>query len=230
MTPLSCKNNLETRVSLLARLKDWDNQRGWQEFFDLYREFIFRVALRAGLTETEAEDAVQETVLAVARNIKGYRYDPTRCSFKSWLILITRQRIIWQLRQRLWRDLRGPESTTDPCRNYKVECIPDTNAVDLDSVWEEEWQRNLMHAALERVKQQVSPRHYQIFDLCVLQDWSPAEVARTLGISAPRVYLAKHRVSVLLAKEAKRQQREVLLKLSVSRGTHKTEPSTPGPT
>ena len=44
---------------------------------------------------------MQETVIAVAKNIKDFHYDPARCSFKSWLMLITRQRIIWQLRKRL---------------------------------------------------------------------------------------------------------------------------------
>jgi RNA polymerase sigma-70 factor (ECF subfamily) len=64
-------------------------------------------------------------------------------------------------------------------------------------------------AATERVKQQVSDSHYQIFDLYVLQGWPPREVARTLGVSRGQVYLAKHRVGGLVKRELKRLQREM---------------------
>ena len=72
MTKTSPQDSLATRASLLALLKDWENQGSWQELFDTYWKLIFRVAMKAGLTETEAQDVVQETLLAVARNIKEF--------------------------------------------------------------------------------------------------------------------------------------------------------------
>jgi len=77
----------------------------------------------------------------------------------------------------------------------------------LDRLWDEEWEKALLAAALERVRRQVNPKHFQIFDLCVLQHWPPAQVARTLGVSTARVYLAKHRVGALF-KKAIRQVEE----------------------
>jgi len=50
-------------------------------------------------------------------------------------------------------------------------------------MWDQEWRKNLMSAALELVRHEVSPRQFQIFDLYALQNWSPREVARTLRIS-----------------------------------------------
>jgi RNA polymerase sigma-70 factor (ECF subfamily) len=58
---------------LLDRLKDWGDHASWQDFFDTYWQLIYRVALKSGLTETEAQDAVQETVLAVVKNIKAFK-------------------------------------------------------------------------------------------------------------------------------------------------------------
>ena len=98
---------LATRASLLGRLKDFDNQPSWQEFFNTYWRLIHSTACKAGLTPEEAEDAVQDTFLAVSKNIGTFHYDPARCSFKSWLLLVTRQRIIWQLRKRLSVGLEG---------------------------------------------------------------------------------------------------------------------------
>ena len=209
MTTTLPENSLVTRASLLDRLKDWDNGAGWQEFFDTYWQFIYRVALKSGLTETEAQDAVQETVLAVAKNMKDFDYDPDRCSFRSWLMLLTRQRIIWQLRKRLPSHPTDDQTGVEKSRTATVERIPDPNVSDLDAAWREEWQQNLMSAALQRVKRLVSPRQFQIFDLYVLQNWSADVVARTLSINVARVYLAKHRVTTLLTKEVKRLEREL---------------------
>ncbi len=205
VTPTSLENSLVTRVSLLARLKDWDNQGSWQEFFERYWQLIYCVALKSGLNEAEAQDAVQETLLAVAKNIKSFKYDPARCSFKSWLLLITRQRIIWQLRKRL--PLPPPGERMNTSETSTMEKIPDSNAMNLDWSWDQEWQKNLMSMALERVKRQVSPRQFQIFDLYVLQNWPAAEVAKTLRISLAQVYLAKHRTAFLLRREVKRVER-----------------------
>lgn len=84
---------IPTRRSLLNRLKDWGDQAGWQEFFDTYWRLVYKVALKAGLTETEAQEVVQETLLEVAKKMPGFNYDPAAGSFKSWLLHTTRWKI-----------------------------------------------------------------------------------------------------------------------------------------
>src|SRR4029077_10942895 len=88
-----------TRRSLLTRLKNWDDQEGWKRFFDTYWRLIYSVAIKSGLSDTDAQDIVQETVVAVARRIPDFKYDPELGSFKGWLLLITRRRIIDHLRK-----------------------------------------------------------------------------------------------------------------------------------
>ena len=36
---------IPTRRSLLTRLKDWGDQAGWQEFFDIYWRLIYSIAM-----------------------------------------------------------------------------------------------------------------------------------------------------------------------------------------
>jgi DNA-directed RNA polymerase specialized sigma24 family protein len=77
---------LPTRSSLLRRLKNWEDRKSWREFFNLYGRLIFSVAIKAikaGLTEAEAEDVVQETMLVVARKMPGFVHDPAVGSFKG---------------------------------------------------------------------------------------------------------------------------------------------------
>jgi RNA polymerase sigma-70 factor (ECF subfamily) len=71
----------------------------------------------------------------------------------------------------------------------------------LEKIWDKEWRDNISSAALERVKNRVSPRQYQIFDCYVLKGWGVKKTAEVLGINAAQVYLAKHRVGALVKKE-----------------------------
>ncbi len=82
--------------------------------------------------------------------------------------------------------------------------MPDPASLQLDTVWEEEWQKNLLDAAIERVKQQVTPKQFQIFDLSVLRALPVAEVTQILKVNTAQIYLARHRVSALVKKEVKR--------------------------
>ena len=132
-------------------------------------------------------------------------YDRTKSSFKNWLCLITRRRIIDHFRKRTDPKLRpAPRARDDTSRTDTIARVPDPASLELDSVWEEEWQKNLLDAAIERVKQQVTPKQFQIFDLSVLRDLPVAEVTKLLKVNAAQVYLARHRVGALIKKEVKR--------------------------
>jgi RNA polymerase sigma factor (sigma-70 family) len=201
-------DSLATHASLLERLRDLEDQDSWQQFYTTYRRLIFSFALKHGLAATEAEEVVQETVISVARNLPEFRYDPARCSFKTWLFKLTMWRIQDQLRKRRpeIKSVHRPAGETD--RTPTVERVPGPEGERLTALWEEEWKKDLFERALERMKPQVDEKHFQIFDLYAVQGWPARDVARSLGVSVARVYLIKHRVGRLLATEVHRLQRE----------------------
>ena len=198
-----------TRQSLITRLKNWDDQESWREFFQTYWKLIYSVALKSGLTDSEAEDVVQETVLTVAKTMPGYRYEREKCRFKTRLMRLTRMRIVDQLRKRSpdfqRRGLRSESGTS----TATIERIADSASTGLDLMWDEEWKKNLVDAAMERVKRRVKPRQYQIFYLSAVKDLGASQVARALGVSLPQVYLAKHRVASMVRKEARQLEEEM---------------------
>jgi RNA polymerase sigma-70 factor (ECF subfamily) len=209
-------DSLPTRFSLLLRLKDWADRDSWQEFFDTYWQLIYNVAREAGLSDAQAQEVVQETVLAVAKNIGGFKADPRHGSFKAWLL----QRSRWQIARhfrKMGRDSASPMPSAatpgtsvlsdDTSRTDTLHRIPDPQGVELERVWDEEWSKHRMAVALERVKQQVSVQQYQIFDLNVLQGVSASDTARVMGVSAASVYMAKYRVGALVKKELKKLDR-----------------------
>jgi RNA polymerase sigma factor (sigma-70 family) len=198
-------NAIKTRQSLLSRLKNWDDQQSWQEFFDTYWRLIYGFARKWGLSDAEAQDIVQDTVLVVARKMPEFRYDPAVGSFKSWLLHTTQWRIRDHYRKKERLHQAGPShSPADGARTSTIERIPDPAGLDLEAIWEAEWRQNLLHAAVDRIRQRVDARQFQIFDLHVLREWPVSKVARALGISAGRVYLAKHRIGGLLKQEIQR--------------------------
>ncbi|MBU6400314.1 MAG: sigma-70 family RNA polymerase sigma factor [Verrucomicrobia bacterium] len=191
-----------TRHSLLSRLRHWDESESWQTFFDTYWRLIYSTARKAGLGDADAQDVVQETILAVAKTMPGFKYDPKVCSFKGWLLLLTRRRISDHLRQRQRR--LGGGQFQERVGTSVLEDLPDAGAVSLDEVWEQAWQKNLMEAAVARVKGRVRARQYQIFDLYVIKQWRAAEVARVLHVNVAQVYLAAHRVGRMIKAEVKK--------------------------
>jgi len=158
-------------------------------------------------------------VIAVARKIAEFKADPAYGSFSAWLMRLTRWRIADQFRRRgkvgvqasacpsgegtLKRELQ-PDDTglTDT-----VDRIADPGGAAFETMWGEEWEKNLMAAALEQVKRQVSPKQYQMFDLHVLQNVPVSDAVRTLQVSVASVYMAKYRVSRILKREVAKLER-----------------------
>jgi len=198
---MNADDSIATRASLLGRLKNREDQTSWQEFFDTYWMLIYRVAKKAGLTDAEAQDIVQETVIAMANKLPGFIYDPKVCSFKTWMLRLTRWRIIDTLRKRLPQS--APAADRNGTATSALDRIPDESSLKLDAVWDEEWEKSLLSAALQRVKPHLKPEHYQIFDLYALRQLPVSQVAEIMGVSAARIYLIKHRVAALLKQEIK---------------------------
>lgn len=190
---------LPTRHSLLERLKRWDDQQSWREFFDKYWELLYRTAIKSGLNDSEAQDVVQDTIITVARKMESFKYDPEVDSFKGWLLYLTRKRIALEYRRRERAGVRAGAEMSQP--SVDLDQLPDPSGIDITRVWEEEWGRALWTAAMARVKQQVALKQLQMFKLYVLNERPALEVAQALGVTVAQVYLAKHRVSALVKKE-----------------------------
>ena len=124
-------------------------------------------------------------------------------SFKGWLYQVTRCRIADQFRKRLPKAapaVRGP----DEDRTATVDRLPDLSATDVATAWDREWEKNLAHTALERIKRRVHPKQFQMFDLYVTQAWPIRDITETLGVHRTQVYMAKLRISRLLKREVAR--------------------------
>jgi len=206
-------DSIPTRQSLLARLKDVGDQESWREFFDIYWRLIHATALKAGLTDSEAQEVVQEVMIAAVKKMPKFTYDPGKDSLKGWLLAVTRWKVADQFRKRekVGQPSRLPRSgetpdlpSDDTARTATIERLPDPSGAEIDAIWDGEWRQNLLRAALDRVKRRVSPAHYEMYHVHVVQGLSPRETARALGVGTAAVYVAKHRVGRLVKAELRR--------------------------
>jgi len=183
-------------------LRDWEDNEIWRDFFNTYWRLIYNFALRRGLSHEEAQEVVQETVVAVAKHIGKFNYDPEVSRFKTWLLGVTRSKIANQFARRARQPISAASwPSSDSETTGVLNRIPDEQASQWDAVWDQEWQHNLMESALQRVKPRVAIEQYQMFDLFVLKGWPARDVAKTLGVTIGHVYVAKHRIAKLIRKE-----------------------------
>ena len=191
----------KTRKSLIARLENWEDQKTLDEFYQTYWRLIYSVGVKAGLRSEEAFDVVQETILSIAKQSKKKLYDPEQGSFKTWLMNMTRWRINDQFRRRKKDTAMAGSEWDDDRKTAVIDRFEDPKGDLLERMWDVEWKKNLADAALSRVKAQVSPKQYQIFDYYVVKEWEARKVQAHLGVSMAQVYLAKHRVGAVLKRE-----------------------------
>jgi RNA polymerase sigma factor (sigma-70 family) len=202
------EESLATRHSLLSRLRDLSDEASWRTFFETYGRLLYNFARKNGLSDQEAQDVVQETVIAVARKMPEFHYNPAKGSFKQWLLLITRRRVQDHLRK-LYRSLPSADSVIAGCQHVEAMC-PELTADDaMAAAWELEWQESIFRAALHQARQRVQPKTYQAFDYLVLQEMPARQVAEMLGLNVAQVYLAKHRVGHAVKRAARELGRGV---------------------
>lgn len=192
----------QTRKSLIERLENWEDQKTWDDFYKTYWRLIHSVALKSGLSEDEAWDVVQETILTIAKQSKNKAYKAEAGSFKSWLLTATRWRIADRF-QRRDQNISKPSSTSPESHRdtATMDRFSDPARPVLERLWDAEWAEHVTEIALRKVRDKVSPKQYQIFDCYVLKGWDVARVADHIGVSAAQIYVAKHRVGALVRKE-----------------------------
>src|SRR5262245_60093057 len=171
-----------TSPSLLARLAAGARPEDWRRLTDLYTPLIRGWLRRQGLREQDADDLVQEVLLAVVRELPRFHYDPARGSFRGWLRAVTanRLRAYWRARQAQAQ----PGGGSDWGR--VLDELEDPNS-RLSRFWDEEHDRHVAARLLELIAPEFEPATWQAFHRVALEGVKPAVAAAELGLSTNAV-------------------------------------------
>jgi len=173
----------ETHASLLGRVAEGIDPAAWTEFHNRYAELIRGFARRQGQTAADCDDIVQEVLLALLKVMPGFRYDPTKGKFRSYLKTVTVRVILQRRRQKGRSSVIGDAESPLPVADDVV-----------DDRWEDEWRSHHIRHAMERIQPEFSLENRRAFSLYAMQGLSVERVADEVGISVNQVYKAKSRI------------------------------------
>lgn len=187
---------LETRLSLIARLTDPAAELAWAEFHRLYRPLIYRTARARGMQHADAEDLVQEVMTLVGRAVQ--RFDPDRSgSFRGWLYTITRNCVVNYVKRGRGLVGSGDSDVQKLLHQHPADDEPTA------TVFRIEYRRLRFHEAAIKLRKRFSDETWQAFWLTAVEQRSIGEVAGQLGKSEGAVRMARCRVIAQFRKEVK---------------------------
>jgi RNA polymerase sigma factor (sigma-70 family) len=179
---------LNTRPSLLVRLRDARDDTAWRQFVALYGPAILRFTRQRGLQDADAAD-VQQNVLAAVNQGLG-NFDAAKGSFRGWLFGIVRH----QLRRLLDKHAKAGRAEGDTAALERLQDVP-APADDAESaLWNQECKRQRFLWACDQVRGQVEPASWQAFWRTAVDNRPAADVAAELHMRVGAVYTAKSRV------------------------------------
>ena len=177
----------ETSESLIARVRDPSNRVAWDQFEQLYRPVVFRIARAKGLQHSDALDLVQQVLMSVSSAIGRYEKHSEEMRFRNWLSRVTRNAILKALS-------RGPRDLAAGGTDI-LNVLHEVPADDpTDALIELEYRREVFVRAAARVRGEVQDDTWLAFEATVLQGVSIEVAAKRFGLSAGSIYAARSRI------------------------------------
>lgn len=187
--PLMSTTNPETRASLLLKLRDSKDIDAWEDFTKIYTPALHRAARKMGLQVADADNVVQEVLLAVSKSIDQWLDRQEKISFRAWLFRIARNKAIDLLTRKATRPF-APADSQDSFEWNQLAQRESTVATHLEL----EYQWELFTRAAAEVRQSAADTTWQAFWLTAIEHQSIAVVAEKLGVREGMVYLSRCRI------------------------------------
>jgi RNA polymerase sigma-70 factor (ECF subfamily) len=155
---------------------------------------IFDWCRHCKLQDADARDVTQETLLRLAQYLPAFQYKADQ-RFRGWLRTIVHHCVCdWGAERRRMAPGSGDTEVLEflesqPAREQLIERL------------EKQFDQELLHLAMERVRDRVEPLTWQVFELLALQRLSGVEVARQTGMKVASAFASRSKVQRLLRAE-----------------------------
>lgn len=177
-----------TTSTILDRMNA-DHPAAWNVFCERFRRPLLAFARRFGLSDTEADDALQDILTAFVQAYRSGNYDREKGRLSSWLFGIAYRQLANRRRANIAenrrRDAAGAHTTF-------WAAVPDVQVSQ--QAWDADWEAAVLDSCLRQVRNEVSESTYAAFERVVRQGKTPDEAAAELNMTRNAVYVAKHRV------------------------------------
>lgn len=182
---IAANESKPTRLSLLSRLRDPENQAAWREFDETYRDLIVRYCRARGLQIADAEDVRQLVMLRLSKALQAFRYQPERGRFRHYLGRAVRNTIIEQTAR--------PKTRPQPVDTDVLTANAPDEPDDSDALWEQEWMDHHYRLAMKTIRATFDAKSVDVFDR-LLEGQSVEELAGAFDMSTQAVHKVKQRI------------------------------------
>lgn len=190
---MNMNSNPDTRVSLIARICDVDDEDAWTEFVQIYQPVVQRFIQRHSLQYADAAEVTQEVLTRVAKSIESWDGDQERSSFRGWLYRITRNKTIDFLR-RTKRERSKHAGQDCGLSQFADPSVSEANR------FQAEYEKQLFHWAARKVRPSIKPVTWKAFWMSAVEGQAISDVAKRLNIKCGAVYVARSRIMARLSK------------------------------
>ena len=178
-----------TSKTLLFRVRDAEDDAAWRTFVEIYTPLLFRYFRGRGLNETDASEVLQIVMIAIARAIRGFEYEPERGTFRSWLYTVARSK----LNDFFNRQARQPMALDDEEMARLTDHADETN-----DKWEAEYRWSVFEWAASQVRSEFQAHTWDAFWRTAVEGQSADAVAKAFGLKLGSVYTARSRATARL--------------------------------
>ena len=137
--------------------------------------------------------------MGLSKAMPGFRYDPSRGKFRSYLKTFVMRAIYRKFRQ---KPAGGRQLSIEQVAEVAAE------APQVESTWEEEWREYHLRQAMRTIDVEFNRVERDAFDAYVVDGRDASETAEAFGISVERVYQAKSRILKRLGELVEQQVNE----------------------
>lgn len=175
----------ETTPELLDKARAGD-ERALQELLVRHQSQLYRFSLKMCRDEQDAQDVLQETLIALARGVRDFRGES---SLSTWLFTVARSYCIKKHRKSTHapKELLSLETTESP---ELLKLASDQQPPD------EALASKRVEAALEQAIHGLEPSYREVLLLRDVEGLTAPEVAQIVGISVPAVKSRLHRARI----------------------------------
>ena len=178
----------ETRPSLLIRVRDPADHAAWQEFVEIYRPVILRLAWQKGMQAADADDVAQEVLTAVAKAVEQREHDPKRAKFRTWLNRVAENAILDALTRGKPDRGSGDSAMLAVLNQREAHTGPDSDLLRL------EYRREVFRWAARHVRKEFHQDTWDAFWLTAIEGRSVEVVAKELAKDSGAIYAARSRI------------------------------------
>jgi RNA polymerase sigma factor (sigma-70 family) len=183
-----------TRTDFLLQFKKNSvSRQPWGQFQVIYGQVIKGYAMKIGMSSSQSDDILQETLIAMTNILPRFEYDPQKGKFRNFLLTVVHRKALAVMRKTQREKCVSLEEKNTDHRTGELE--DETSAI-IEKKHEEYWQECIMGKAMELLllDPNIEPKSLDVFMDNAMSGMSPKSVAEKYQITENAVYQIKNRM------------------------------------